>query len=49
MTIVANEGTGAELDEYEHIYYDFVVDRDFGYIVADSYGTILFTGAVNNI
>ena len=49
VTIVANEGSSAELDEYEHIYYDFVIDRDFGYIVADSYGTILFTGAVNNI
>lgn len=49
VTIVANEGSSAGVDEYEHIYYDFVVDRDFGYIVADSYGTILFTGAVNNI
>lgn len=34
---------------YEVIRHDFVVDREFGFIIVDEYGTILFSGAVNNL
>ena len=33
--------------EYEPIYHDFVVDRAFGLVLVDSYGTVLFSGVVN--
>ena len=31
------------------VFADFVVDRAFGYILEDSYGTTLFSGVVNDI
>jgi len=36
-------------DEYVYKYLDFVVDRAFGYIVTDSSGVTLFSGAVNKL
>ncbi len=35
--------------EYERVYHDFVIDRAFGFVLTDEYGTVLFTGVVNNI
>lgn len=45
VTVIADGATGAPA--YEEVYLDFVVDRAFGYIVSDRYGTMLFTGVVN--
>ena len=36
-------------DEYRDVYEDFVVDRAFGFILTDRYGTTVFSGVVNNI
>ena len=36
-------------DGYENVYLDFVVDRDFGFILANEYGTALFMGTVSKI
>ena len=49
VTIIVNASEGADVNEYKNVYYDFEVNRDFGYVISDSYGTILFTGTVNNI
>ena len=35
--------------EYEEVYRDFVVNRAFGFIVTDWYGTTLFSGIVNKV
>ncbi len=34
---------------YEIILNDFVIDREFGFLIVDEYGTLLFSGAVNNL
>ena len=36
-------------DEYTDVYHDYVIDRAFGYVITDSYGTVLFSGVVNSI
>lgn len=48
VTIVQNCGEAGP-DEYKDIYYDFVLDRPFGYIITDSNGIILFSGICNTI
>lgn len=35
--------------EYEKVYLDFVVDRAFGFVITDSYNTVLFSGVVNEL
>ena len=54
---VTKEGIvgGATTDAYygdgssnwKEVYHDYVVDRAFGFVIADSYGSILFSGTVN--
>lgn len=36
-------------DEYTEVYLDFAVNKPFGFIIADSYGTTLFSGTVYTI
>lgn len=36
-------------DEYEAVYEDFLVDRAFGFVLADSYGTTLFAGVIHEV
>lgn len=40
---------GSAQDPYTYEYHDFVVDRAFGFILTDQYGTVLFSGVVNTI
>ena len=47
VTVVVDAPTSPEL--IEEVLYDMVIDRAFGYVLTDPYGTILFTGVVNNI
>ena len=35
--------------EYELVYHDFAVDRAFGFVITDYYGTVVFSGVINNI
>lgn len=35
--------------EYVQVYEDLTVDKAFGFILTDTYGTILFSGVINNI
>ena len=48
VTVVLGNGSSAP-DKYEEVYRDYVIDRAFGYVVTDTYGTVLFSGVVNNI
>ena len=36
-------------DEYETVYEDFLVDRAFGFVLADSSGTTLFAGVIHEV
>ena len=36
-------------DEYEQVYEDFLVDRAFGFVLADSYNTTLFAGVIHEV
>ena len=35
--------------EYVDVYYDFIVDRAFGFMITDSSGVILFSGVINKL
>ncbi len=32
---------------YEKVYHDFLINRAFGFVLTDSYGTVLFSGVIN--
>ena len=34
---------------YEKVYHDFYVDRAFGFIICDPYGTVVFSGVINTL
>lgn len=44
------EGAGAPgPSQIQEIYYDFVVDRSFGYVITDSSGINMFSGVIRSI
>lgn len=48
VTVLPADGaTSAE--PYETVYYDFVVDKAFGFVLMNNYGTTLFAGTVNAV
>ena len=48
VTYLPNAGDAGP-GEYEEVYHDFVVDRAFGFILTDAYGTVLFSGVINTV
>ena len=44
-----NEYGAGSLEGYEELYHDYIVDRAFGFVITDIYGTVLFSGVVNNV
>lgn len=48
VTVVPGNMT-ADRGEYKEVYEDFVVDRAFGFVILDPYGTTLFAGTVKTI
>lgn len=51
VTIVQTPSSapGPMPEEYASIYYDFVVDKNFGVVISDVYGVPLFTTIVNKL
>ncbi len=50
VTIMALDGAaGPPIEEYENVFHDFTVDRAFGFIITDSYDTVVFSGVINKI
>lgn len=49
VTVITNSGVTSIGPEYQDEFLDFVVDKSFGFILTDSYGTTLFSGTVNKI
>lgn len=44
-----SEKTPEELPDYEIVYHDYIVNRDFGFILTDPNGVILYIGRVNSL
>ena len=49
-SVVYIPGAGAAgPPEYELVYHDFVVSRAFGFVITDTYGTVVFSGVINSL
>ena len=50
VTVIAME-YGAEdfSDNYKKVYHDYIVDRAFGFVITDIYGSVIFSGVVNSV
>ena len=49
VTIMANEATSGMPDDYKRVYDDFIVDKEFGYVLTFKDNDILFSGITSNI
>ncbi|MBQ7323467.1 MAG: hypothetical protein IJW96_02760 [Clostridia bacterium] len=49
VTAMMMAGAPGPLEGYEEVYHDYIVDRAFGFVITDIYGTVLFSGVVNTI
>jgi serpin B len=49
VTIVVMSPTSADPGEYEKVSQDFIIDRDFVFVIGDNNGNIVFTGVIKNI
>ena len=45
--IAANESTSIPGNDYKNVYYDYIIDRSFGYVLTDVNDIVLFSGVVN--
>lgn len=43
------DGGASGMPVYEEVYHDYTVDRGFGFVITDSFGSVLFSGAVNTV
>ena len=49
VTIVVMGPTSADPGEYEKVCQDFIIDRDFVFVISDNSKNIVFTGVIKNI
>ena len=49
VTVMPMAGDPGPLDGYEEVYHDYIVDRAFGFVITDNYGTPIFTGVINSV
>ena len=49
VTIVVMAPESAGPGEYEKVYQDFIIDRDFVFVISDYSGNVVFTGVIKNI
>jgi serpin B len=50
VTVIAMEyGAGDFSDNYKKVYHDYIVDRAFGFVITDMYGSVIFSGVVNSV
>ena len=42
-------GAAGDVEGYEKVYHDYIVDRAFGFVITDSYGAVIFSGVVNSV
>lgn len=48
VTVIADNYTSAK-PIYKTVYNDFVIDSAFGFVLTDSYNTVLFSGVINAV
>ncbi len=48
VTIMPKAGAPGP-DEYTTVYQEFIVNRNFGFVLSDSYDTVLFTGVIREV
>lgn len=49
-SITALEMPGAaDPGEYKKVYYDYIVDRSFGFLITNPNGVVIFSGVINDI
>lgn len=48
VTIISLEKASAMIDHIKRVYHDFVLDKNFGFIITDPNGVTLFEGQVTN-
>ena len=49
VTYMAMAGSAAPDETYKDVYEDFVVDKEFGFVLTNYYNDVLFSGVVTNI
>lgn len=49
VTAMIMAGAAGPLEGYKDVYHDYIVDRAFGFIITDSFETIIFSGVVNSL
>ena len=49
VTVMPMAGEAGPLEGYEKVYHDYIVDRAFGFVITDSYGSVIFSGVVNSV
>ena len=49
VTVMPMCGAAGPLEGYVEVYHDYIVDRAFGFVITDSYGSVLFSGVVNSV
>lgn len=49
VTVMQAAPGGIPHDPYTYLHEDFVVDRAFGFVLTDRFGTVLFSGTVNEV
>lgn len=49
VTAVIMDGNAGMPPEYKKVYYDFIVDKSFGYVLTDSNNVMLFSGVVKSV
>lgn len=48
--ITAMQGaTSPAPPEYEEVFHDYIIDKNFGFVLTDAYGTVLFSGAISTL
>ena len=49
VTIIDMYGSGGPDEKYKDVYHDYIVDRAFGFVITDIYGSVIFSGVVNSV
>ena len=49
VTVMPMAGAAGPLEGYEKVYHNYIVDKAFGFVITDRYGTVIFSGVVNTI
>ena len=49
VTFIDEYGGEDSSGNYRKVYHDYIVDRAFGFVITDMYGSVIFSGVVNSV